>query len=267
MTAQGTTPPHGQACQRCGREHPRCAAHNRQGGPCGLWPLAGQRVCGLHGGRTPNALRRASERLVEQQARRTLASLAVEPEPIQDAVAALEKLAGEVVALVGVLRGFVSELEEIRYRGGIGAGFEQARAELSFYLTALQRAESVLAAIVKLNLDERRVRIGEAEATLVVAAVTSVLRALGLDAEQQQRARTMLARELGSVSNPLAPATDTDADKAVLPARLIDTQATDLVVAGRGVADSPIRPLADDARCREPQVDSAPLFAPPEAHR
>lgn len=202
MTAQGLAQPreHEQPCQKCGRAHARCAAHNRQGTPCGLWPLAGQRVCGLHGGRTPNALRRASERLVEQQARRTLASLANEPEPVTDPVGALERLAGEVVALVSVLRGFVSDLEEIRYKGGIGAGFEQLRGEMSFYMSSLQRAESVLSSIVKLDLDARRVRIAEAQASLVVAAVTSTLRALGLSAEQQRRARAMLARELGSAT-------------------------------------------------------------------
>jgi hypothetical protein len=41
----------------------RCTAHNRQGGVCGHWATPGQRVCFLHGSKSPQAVANAEERL------------------------------------------------------------------------------------------------------------------------------------------------------------------------------------------------------------
>ena len=41
----------------------KCQARNRQGKRCGEWPLRGQNVCHLHGGKAPQALRKADERM------------------------------------------------------------------------------------------------------------------------------------------------------------------------------------------------------------
>lgn len=178
----------------------RCEARSRRTGqPCRNPAMLGGTRCRMHGGASPQARRKAAERLAESKARAALSSLAGDVEPVTDAVGALESLAGEVVALTGILRGFVSELEEVRYRGGIGQGFEQLRGELSFYLQSLQRAESVLAAIVKLDLDARRVRLQERQAQAVVVAVGRVLERIGLGQAEQRQARALLAGELGVV--------------------------------------------------------------------
>ena len=174
----------------------RCGAKTRTGGSCGQLPIVGGTRCHWHGGSSPQAKAKAAERIVEQRARRVLAELGT-VEPVTDAIGELERIAGQAVVLCDLLRGVVAELEEIRYRGGLGKGVEQVRGELTAYMAALARAESVLAKIVSLDLDARRVRIDELRAAFVVAAFADVLTHLGLDDEQQRVARALLARKLG----------------------------------------------------------------------
>lgn len=175
-----------------------CGARTRSGGQCRQPAMVGQARCRMHGGLSPQALRAAAERQARAAALRTLRDLG-EVEPVTDPVGALEHLAGQAVALVEVLRGLVSKLEEVRYSGGPGSGGEQLRGELTAYLSALGRAESILGRIVALDLDARRVRLQEAQAALVVAAFARVLRhrELALAPELQRRARSLLAAELG----------------------------------------------------------------------
>ena len=187
----------------------RCRAKRRDGKPCGNRPMAGQSVCRMHGGSSPQARAKAAERLAEHRARRTLAELE-QVDPVTDPFAALEGLAGQAVALVDVLRDQVSQLQEVRYRGGPGSGTEQLRAELSAYLTALGRAESILGRVVSLDLDARRVRLQEAQVAAVVVALDNVLAspAMALDAERQRRGRELLARALGAPGTVTMPRTD-----------------------------------------------------------
>jgi len=42
---------------------PRCHARTRDGDQCKHYPMLGQRVCHMHGGKTPAALAKAEERL------------------------------------------------------------------------------------------------------------------------------------------------------------------------------------------------------------
>lgn len=158
--------------------------------------MTDQQRCDRHGGKTPNGLAAAARRRTERQARAALASLG-EAEPVTDPIGELERLAGEVLRLVAVLRDMVGQLDEIRYRGGLGA--EQVRGEVQVYLQTIARAESILGRIVALDLDARRVRLQEAQAALVVTAFAKVLRhrELALAPELQRRARSLLAAELG----------------------------------------------------------------------
>ena len=41
----------------------RCGRKRVNGEPCQLWPMHGQKVCQLHGGKSPQALKKAEERM------------------------------------------------------------------------------------------------------------------------------------------------------------------------------------------------------------
>jgi hypothetical protein len=151
----------------------------------------------MHGGASPQAKAAAARRLAEGRAVKLLAGLG-HVEPVTDPIAALEHVAGQAVALTNLLRAVVADLEEIRYRGGVGAGTENIRGEVQAYLSALGRAESVLSKIVSLDLDARRTRVQEVHAVAVIEALARVLanRELGLDEPRQQLARSLLSNEL-----------------------------------------------------------------------
>lgn len=174
----------------------RCPATNRRGSQCGRFLAEGEVVCRFHGGAAPAALVKAAQRRAEARALAILADLD-HVEPCSDPVGDLLGIAGQSVKLCDLLRGVVAQLEEVSYRGGIGAGQEQLRGELAAYLSALQRAESVLSRVVGLGLEERRVRVSERQVEVLAAAVDAALRRLGLDAGQQASARLLLAEEIG----------------------------------------------------------------------
>lgn len=77
MTGPDPRPCTRAGCPLHGQPHPKCSAHNRAGRPCGEKPQPDQHVCHLHGGRSPNALRKAEERQAEQRARGELLTLGV----------------------------------------------------------------------------------------------------------------------------------------------------------------------------------------------
>ncbi len=90
----------------------------------------------------------------------------------------------------------MAALEEIRYATP-GAG-EQLRAEVSAYERGLDRAERFLADLARLGLDERRVRVTEAQATMLLGVIVRGLAAAELAEEQQLQARNAIGAELGS---------------------------------------------------------------------
>lgn len=174
----------------------RCTAHRTDGEPCKNSPLKGQVVCRYHGGAARQAKAAAVRRQVEVEARQVLAELGVAP--VEDPLAQLLKLAGEVLAWQRATAALVNGLEDgIRYRGANGA--EQLRAEIALYERAMDRAVNVLSAIARLGIDERLVQVTEKQADAVVGALNAALAAAGVSGEQAEQARRAAARHLRSV--------------------------------------------------------------------
>lgn len=177
---------------------PFCVGHKPNGEPCGRRAWRGHRVCGSHGAASPQAQRKAQERLAEERARKELMRLG-RPDVVTDPIGELLQVAGEATAWSQFLREKVRELQgDLRYeheRAG-----EQLRAEAALYTAALKQTADVLARIVSLDLEERRLHVEEAKAAIVIRAVNVALshRELNLTTAQQQFARQLVVKGLGA---------------------------------------------------------------------
>lgn len=168
----------------------RCLGTNRQGERCKINAVPGATVCRYHGGASPNARRAAAKRLAESRARQAVGKLGYSA--CEDPISELQRIAGETVAIKDYLRSQVETLTSIRYR----AETEQTRAELTCYLASLRDCTSVLTSLARLNLDERAVRIKEAQASMIRTAVDRALREAGLEGESLERGRQAVGRHL-----------------------------------------------------------------------
>ncbi|MGV9707457.1 HGGxSTG domain-containing protein [Streptomyces sp. NPDC003483] len=168
-----------------------CGARCRDGSPCDNSPMRGGERCRMHGGASPRARAAAERRQVEGQARSLLAELGVIP--VADPLAQLLQLAGEVLAWQKATSELVNQLDHIRYQGGSG---EQLRAEVALYERAMDRAVSVLAAVARLNIDERLAAVSEKQAEAVIGAIEAGLAAVGVTGDQVLTAKRAAARHL-----------------------------------------------------------------------
>ena len=172
----------------------RCTGTTSRG-PCRKAPVRGAPVCTSHGGSAPQVKAKAQERIAEEDARRTLGKLGAvlgPVEPVLNPLLELSKIAGEAIRWKQVIAERVAELEQLRYTG---AGGEQVRAEIALFERALDRCSTVLANIVRLNIDERLATITERQGHILASVVTSVLEKLDLG-DKVDLAREMIAVEL-----------------------------------------------------------------------
>lgn len=182
----------------------RCTAHysphneEKAGLRCTSWAMRGQRICGLHGGQTPQtkaaAQRRMAEAQLEVKVRRQLAKLDVEP--VDNPLTALSQLAGQVVAWQHALSERINDLTEIRYEDAKGA--EQLRAEVALYERAMDRCNAVLGNIARLNIDERLAKVTEKQAETIIKAIDAGLLAAGVSSEQALQVKQTVAKRLRS---------------------------------------------------------------------
>lgn len=190
MTAPGSPGRH---------DGPRCGARKRQGeGTCTQtagWGTdhVGFGACKLHGGSTGTQVVAAERQRVETEARRLLADLG-QAEPVTDPLAALMQLAGEQLALKDAARTLVEGLDDIRYESRTGG--EQLRAEVTLYERSLDRSARILAELLRLGVEERHVRLAEAQGALVVAAIVGAMQDIGMGAEETERMRAAVAVRL-----------------------------------------------------------------------
>lgn len=158
---------------------------------------AGVGTCKMHGGNTKQANNKAAPAKFELEVRKALGNLHVIP--VDDPLTELSKLAGEVVAWKDVIAGRVSFLEDVRYDGEKTG--EQIRGEVVVFERALDRCNTVLATMARLNIDERLAKISEMQAQMVADALSAVLREMGLDGNRQREAKARVAEKLRLVAS------------------------------------------------------------------
>ena len=227
-----------KSCDECGRAHvtktgaPSCHSHRRDGSPCGQPRMHEQRVCRLHGGKSPRALAAAERRGQERAAREAVVTygLPVDVSPTEALLEEVRWTAGHV----RWLRGRVQELEESQLvwgtvkaksdaAGGLGITFggrdadDEDRAGLvevgsvpasevtqaagpSVWLDLYDRERKhligVCSAALKAGVQERAIRLAEQQGELVAQAIRAILADLHLTSEQAARVGEVVPRHL-----------------------------------------------------------------------
>lgn len=174
-----------------------CGAAKRQGSgacrkPAG-WGTShpGRGRCRLHGGATRSQSKRAADQEIEERARAMLAQMEVRP--VENPLEELQRLAGRVLAWERVIGELVNELDSVRYETEFG---EQLRSEVALLERAMDRCGRLLVDMARLNLDERLVKITEAQVHAVTDAVRGAFADIGLSRELQDAVRPAIARRL-----------------------------------------------------------------------
>ena len=196
---------------RCGAEVRRCTGCDRTVGsfydvcPCGSsdfvtstcrrLPMRGATRCDFHGAKGPQSRAKVAAGDLEHQAKAELARLG-NPEPIGNPVEELLALAAERKAWLGIIRGLLPELDSLAAVDAFGV--ERAKAVVQLYRDAMNDSQRALEALLRLGLEERRVRISELQADVLAGALLAVLGHpdIGLEQLRQERARELLSAEL-----------------------------------------------------------------------
>ena len=165
--------------------------------------MRGSRVCRAHGGAAgqtrASAARTLALRAAEADARATLAHEG--KVPIEHPVDELAELAATVKATTASLGKRVNALSELRYEDAKGA--EQIRAEMVLWGQWIDRLTRQLDVLTKANFEERRTRLAEEDGRLLAAAVVAVLRAHGVNPDDE-KVRQDVRRELRLVQGGMS---------------------------------------------------------------
>ena len=187
-----------------GKVRPTCIAHRSDGAPCRNWPRSGTTVCDQrHGGRTPQ-VKEAASRALQTQAIRAAASRLGVPRDI-DAASGIIELVCEAAGNVAFYHSLVDQLfpdatavetdpqghirlahglwERTFHQSGRPTGEAKAHITLQLYNDERDRWLHYCAEAVKVGVDERRLRIEEAQVRVLFGGVAAACAALGLSTD------------------------------------------------------------------------------------
>lgn len=183
----------------------RCRGTSKASGErCPQYAIKGGTVCYHHGGAAKQVREKANMRLATQKIEKNVeAVLAHEGiTAIEDPLAELGKLASASTAMMQALGARVNALKELAqldFKGSL-----DLKVEVGLYERAMDRTHRLLDSLVKHGYAERQITIAENEALLVAGVIRRVVSALGLTAEQQATAQTLLAEEFRQLESRTA---------------------------------------------------------------
>lgn len=171
---------------------------------CKSWVKPGELVCRRHGGEVPQVRTKAELRQNEIQvagrARKRLSNNGLTP--IEDVYAALEQNQAYAQAFLEIcqerLQAITGGDDDWRYKSTAG---EQLRAEVALYERAMERVHKFMVDYVKLGIADRRVKVAEAQAMILVGVIQNILGRLDLSRDQKRIAATVVPEELRAISS------------------------------------------------------------------
>lgn len=195
-------------CSTCGQPHARCTAHRRDGTPCRTHPVKGLTVCRMHGGSTKRAKAKSARKQAEDQAAKAVTTLGLATD-ISPAEALLEEIRW-TSGHVQWLRSKVQELNPDELTWGtvettqdhMGTTIKDKAGPsiwYELYTRERQHLVTVAAAALRANIDERRVRLAEAQGEQLAAVIRAILDDLRLTSAQQRLVGTVVPRHLRAI--------------------------------------------------------------------
>lgn len=199
----------------------RCWGRNKKTkDQCGSIAMSGQNVCMFHGGKAPQAIKKAEQRVTEEKARRIVATYGRRID-----TTATEALLDEVqwtAGHVAWLRERVQEIESDAVvatadrehplvwgvtrekTGGEDRGTTEEAVPnvwLKLYQQERNHLVKVCAEAIKAGIEERRIRLAESQGALVAQAIRAILTDLNLTTEQQLRVSEVVPRHLRALAS------------------------------------------------------------------
>jgi len=198
----------------------RCWGRKSTGAQCGQIAMRGQNVCKIHGGKAPQALAKAEERLTEDRAR-----VLVETYGRKIETTATEALLDEVKWSAGHVAWLRERVQKIEVdavvagadrehplvwgitrekTGGEDRGTTTEAAPnvwLKLYQQERTHLVKVCSEAIRAGIEERRIKLAEQEGALVAQAIRAILADLDLTEEQLARVPEVVPRHLRALAS------------------------------------------------------------------
>lgn len=153
--------------------------------------MQGQNCCRLHGGAIQQNIDYAARRMKEIEATKVLAERQTwnfDAEPVTDPVTELATLAGRIRDAVDTLGARVNLADEC-----VCCGVQDADPVLVLaHRTLIKESRAILTDMARLNIEDRRVKIEEGKAKVMILAMIAGIEAVLPDLTESQR---ILARD------------------------------------------------------------------------
>lgn len=162
----------------------QCLGHKSDGTHCTRVALRGQTKCSFHGGNSPQAKRKAQERIERAEAERQVAALALTPRAIDPHDALLEEVQ-RTIAWVDLLESLVRRDGE----DGITQWGMAGRTESAYWSMLVEQRKHLVAtakACVVAGIAERQVQIAEAHGRMLAEVVRTIVEGLGRDLDDPE---------------------------------------------------------------------------------